>query len=285
MGTLYLVATPIGNLEDITLRALRILGEVSLILAEDTRQTSKLLQHYNISNRIESFHEHNEDKMLPRVLQILENGDVALVSDAGTPLLNDPGYTLVREAIRSGYRVSPVPGPSAPLAALTASGLAVNAFAYLGYLPRKSSEREKVLRSVAELPYTLIFLETPHRLLASLEDIRQVLGERKIVIAREMTKIHEEFFRGTPSQAITHFQQQPPRGEITLLLSGKAPQSASSRWTREQLQHTIKNALNHGENPTRLARRLAEVTGWKRREVYNIIIETQKEEGDHDKSR
>jgi 16S rRNA (cytidine1402-2'-O)-methyltransferase len=171
VSTLYLVATPIGNLEDISARALRILGEVSLIAAEDKRQTKKLLDHYAVHNRQVSYHEHNKERQLSRLLSELEQGDVALVSDAGTPALNDPGYELVRAALAAGHQVTPVPGPSAPIAALVASGLPTDAFLYLGYLPRKQGERRHLLEAISELPYTLVFLETPHRLLSALDDL------------------------------------------------------------------------------------------------------------------
>ena len=167
MGNLYLVATPIGNLEDISQRALRLLRQVNLIAAEDTRQTRKLLAHFDIHTPLTSYFEHNKLGKIEQILAALERGDVALVSDAGTPGLNDPGFELVRSALAAGFTVSPVPGPSAPIAALVASGLPTDAFLYLGYLPRKSSERQQMLREVAELPYTLIFLETPHRLQAA----------------------------------------------------------------------------------------------------------------------
>ena len=197
MSTLYLVATPIGNLEDISARGLRVLRDVKLIAAEDTRQTNKLLQRYDIHTPSLSYHEHNKLVRLEWVLEALQGGDVALVSDAGTPALNDPGYELVRAVIDAGHVVSPIPGACAPIAALVASGLPTDSFLYLGYLPRKSSERQSLLSSVCDLPYTLIFLEAPHRLLASLEDLQVILGDRKIALGRELTKLHEEIFRGS----------------------------------------------------------------------------------------
>ena len=185
MPTLYLVSTPIGNLEDITLRALRVLREVSLIAAEDTRRTQKLLAHYDIHTPLISYHEHNKRRREPRLLEALAQGDVALVSDAGTPLINDPGAALVRAAWEAGHRVVPVPGPNAALAALVASGLPTEAFLYLGYLPRKRAARRQFLQAVADLPYTLIFLETPQRLTAALDDLAAVLGpQRPLTVAR-----------------------------------------------------------------------------------------------------
>ena len=176
MSTLYLVATPIGNLEDISQRALQILSQVDMIAAEDTRQTRKLLKHYDIRTPLISFHEHSKRSKLQILLDHLDQGDLALVSDAGTPVLNDPGYELVREAIEAGHEISPIPGPSAPISALVASGLPAENFLYLGYLPRRSSDRRRAVREVSDLPYTLIFFETPHRLLDALKDLLEELG-------------------------------------------------------------------------------------------------------------
>jgi 16S rRNA (cytidine1402-2'-O)-methyltransferase len=220
MSTLYLVATPIGNLEDISARALRVLREVRLIAAEDTRHTARLLQHYDIHTPSLSYHEHNKLVRLERVMEALREGDVALVSDAGTPALNDPGYELVRAAIATGHFVSPIPGASAPIAALVASGLPTDRFLYLGYLPRKLGERKRLLQQVAGLPYTLIFLEAPHRLLEALESLRAAFGDRQMAVGRELTKLHEEIFRGSLDQARKHFEDHPPRGEFTLIIAG-----------------------------------------------------------------
>lgn len=270
MGTLYLVATPIGNLQDISLRAVQILGDVRLIAAEDTRHTAKLLAHYQIHTPLTSYHEHNKIGKLPDILAALAEGDVALVSDAGTPGLNDPGYELVRAAVATGYPVSPVPGPSAPVAALTASGLPSDAFLYLGYLPRKSKERRSVLGEVAGHPYTLIFLETPHRLLEALADLRQVLGNRQAAVARELTKLHEEIFRGSLDEALFHFEAQPPRGEITLVIAGQS--GRPERWSEAQLKQAIRQHLSDGESAAQSAARLAAQSGWPRRAIYQMIL-------------
>jgi 16S rRNA (cytidine1402-2'-O)-methyltransferase len=277
MGTLYLVATPIGNLEDITVRARRVLGEVSLIAAEDTRHTRKLLAHYDIHTRLTSYFEHNKLAKLDTVLRALDNGDVALVSDAGTPALNDPGYELVRAVLEAGHKVSPLPGPSAPLAALIASGLPTDSFLYLGYLPRKSVERQRALEAVREQPYTLIFLEAPHRLIATLRDLLDVLGERQIAVARELTKLHEEIFRSGLSQAVQHFEQNPPRGEITLVVSGQLPHVIY--WDAEHLEAVLPSALASGEPLGRLAARLSAESGWPRRKVYQMLLELQQNSG------
>ncbi|HUG33782.1 MAG TPA: 16S rRNA (cytidine(1402)-2'-O)-methyltransferase, partial [Anaerolineales bacterium] len=222
MGILYLVATPIGNLEDMSPRAIRILHEVSLIAAEDTRHTVQLLNHFEIETPLTSYFEHNKLSKLDFILDRLSTGDVALVSDAGTPAINDPGYELVRAALASGFDVLPVPGPSAPISALAVSGLPTDSFLYLGYLPHKKSERRKFVGYIANLSYTLIFLESPHRIVESLEDLLAAFGDRRICVAREMTKMFEEYWRGTLSGAVEYFKSQPARGEFTLVVEGKS---------------------------------------------------------------
>jgi 16S rRNA (cytidine1402-2'-O)-methyltransferase len=273
VSTLYLVATPIGNLDDISKRALRILHQVDWIAAEDTRHTKKLLNHYEIQTPLVSFHEHSKQGKIKQLLARLEESDLALVSDAGTPLLNDPGYELVQAVLEAGHAVSPIPGPNAPIAALVASGLPADNFLYLGYLPRKSSERRRLLSEVADLPYTLIFLETPHRLLAGLEDLEAQLGDRGLAVARELTKLHEEIYRGTISQAIDHYNNNPPRGEITLVVAGKPANKAN--WSEEQLTAAMKEGASLGTSPAELAGQLAAKSGWPRREIYKMIIEME----------
>ena len=273
MGTLYLVATPIGNLQDITGRALGILKQVSLIAAEDTRQTRKLLDHYQIHTPLISYHEHNKLSRLAEVINALAQTDVALVSDAGTPALNDPGFELVKATLQAGYPVSPIPGPSAPLAALVASGLPTDAFLYLGYLPRKSGERQALLKQIASLTYTLVFLETPHRLLAALQDLQAVLGERSIAVARELTKLHEEIFRGSLSQASAHFTAQPPRGEITLVIAGNTTRSV---WSEEQVRNFIEGLQSEGDSAAHIAAEAAAASGWSRRALYQLVMQLPK---------
>jgi 16S rRNA (cytidine1402-2'-O)-methyltransferase len=275
MSTLYLVATPIGNLEDISTRALRVLREVQLIAAEDTRQTAKLLQRYDIHTPSLSYHDHNKLVRLERVLEALHAGDVALVSDAGTPALNDPGYELVRAVIAAGHAVSPIPGACAPIAALVASGLPTDSFLYLGYLPRKPGERQRLLTQVSSLPYTLIFLETPHRLLASLEDMQAQLDDRQIAVGRELTKLHEEIFRGSLSHARQHFMEHSPRGEFTLVLAGNTNQT--ERWTEEHLNNELQLHLTKGESASQLAAQLSGQSGWSRREIYRHLLKIQGE--------
>src|ERR671919_1898591 len=244
MGTLYLVATPIGNLEDMSPRAVRVLREASLIAAEDTRHTGKLLRHFEIETPITSYFEHNKLNKLDFILDKLLTGNVALVSDAGTPAVNDPGYELVKAALAANYDVKPVPGPSAPITALTVSGLPTDSFLYLGYLPHKTSERHRRLEEVESQPYTLVFLESPYRIVESLEDIFSILGDRRICVAREMTKMFEEYWRGKVSSAVQYFKSQPARGEFTLVVDGKK-MDGNERWTEVQLQLAIENELKN----------------------------------------
>jgi len=274
MGTLYLVATPIGNLEDMSPRAVRTLREARLIAAEDTRVTRKLLTHFDLHTPLTSYFEHNKLTKLEAILSTLNEGNVALVSDAGTPAINDPGYELVKAALEAGHSVCPIPGPSAPVAALAASGLPTGSFLYLGYLPRKSSERQAFLRQVENLPYTLLFLESPHRLLAALKDLEFSLGDRQIAAARELTKLHEEIWRGTISAAREHFSQNEPRGEFTLVVAGKT-KSEKQKWTEEKVMIAIRFGLKLGESPSALAKRVAQESGWERKEIYSIIMEAK----------
>ncbi len=267
MGTLYLVATPIGNLEDISARALRTLREVALIAAEDTRVTRKLLTHYDVHVPVLSYYEHNKLTRLDAILGRLQQGDVALVSDAGTPALNDPGYELVRAALQAGHQVSPVPGPSAPIAALIASGLPTDSFLYLGYLPRKSSERKAALQAVSDLPHTLIFLEAPHRLAESLRDLSDSLGDRRVALARELTKLHEEIWRGSLAEAIDHFKA--PRGEFVIIVDGRTG-TPSTRGTQPRLLAAIRQRARAGLGPADLAAQLSRQSGWPRREIYRL---------------
>ena len=224
MPTLYVVATPIGNLEDITLRAIRLLREVKLIAAEDTRKTKRLLTSYDIRTPMTSYHEHNKLAKLDYILGILDEGDVALVSEAGTPGISDPGYELVVAAGQRNIPVVPVPGASAVISAVSVSGLATDRFTFLGFLPRKAGSRKKLLDSVEDDPGTLVVMESPHRLTGTLEDLLAKLGDRRIAICRELTKIHEEVFRGTISEAIEYFTA--PKGEFILVIEGKIDKSA-----------------------------------------------------------
>lgn len=274
MSTLYLVSTPIGNLEDLSPRAIRTLKEVSLIAAEDTRHTAKLLNHFEIQTRSTSYYDHNKGHKLEKVLDALANGDVALVSDAGTPGLNDPGYLLVRAALEAGHTVSPIPGPSAPISALVVSGLPTDKFLYLGYLPRKGGERRRMIEEAAAMPFTLILFETPHRMDDSLADLEEVLGDRQIAIAGELTKLYEEVFRGSISAARAHFQNHPARGEFTLVVAGQSKEA--NTWEETDLRQALASPPYAQMPPSQAARELAERSGWPRRKIYNLLTKTNK---------
>jgi len=270
MGTLYLVATPIGNLEDMSPRAIRVLREASLIAAEDTRHTGTLLKHFGIETPLTSYFEHNKLSKLDFILDKLSQGDVALVSDAGMPAINDPGYELVKAALASGFDVLPVPGPSAPISALAVSGLPTDSFLYLGYLPHKASERRKSVERISSSLYTLIFFESPYRIVESLEDILSILGDRKICVAREMTKMFEEYWRGTVSGALDYFKSQPARGEFTLVIEGKRKEE-SDRWTEKQIRAAIKRESQSNKSAKEISAELAEQSGWTKRDIYRLI--------------
>lgn len=272
--TLYLVATPIGNLADITHRALQVLRDVDLIACEDTRHTRKLLQHYGIDTRTISYHEHNEQQRARELIERLQQGsDVAVVSDAGTPVISDPGYRLVREAVENGITIVPVPGPSALLSALIATGLPTDEFFFGGFLPARSNARRARLEEVRSVPGTLIFYEAPHRLVASLKDAYEVLGEREAVVARELTKLHEEIRRGRLSELAQHYADVEPRGEIVLLIDktvldqpdGEQPQKASISALVKQFEA---DGLDHRAALKKAAREL----GLSRAEAYRRLV-------------
>jgi 16S rRNA (cytidine1402-2'-O)-methyltransferase len=219
MPILYVIATPIGNLEDVSLRALRLLKEVKLIAAEDTRKTRHLLNTYDIKTSLTSYHEHSRMAKVDYLLDHLEREDLALVSEAGMPGVSDPGYKLIVAAIERGISVVPVPGASAVIAALAVSGLPTDQFLYVGFLPRRKGQRQRLLSSLVDEPRTIVAFETPHRLKESLRDVREILGDRRLSVCRELTKVHEEIFRGRVSQAGEHFVN--PRGEFSLVVEGK----------------------------------------------------------------
>jgi 16S rRNA (cytidine1402-2'-O)-methyltransferase len=268
VGNLYLVGTPIGNLEDITLRALRILKEVTLIAAEDTHRARILARRYEIETPITSYFEGNKLAKLEKVLRALDTGDVALISEAGMPGLSDPGYELVRAAIAHGCQVIPVPGPSAPVTALVVSGFPSDSFLYLGFLPRRQRERRRLLAEVAQERRTLIVFEVPHRLRRSLADVEAVLGDRPLAVCRELTKLHEEVWRGTVSGAQDHFDAVKPRGEFTLVIGG-APQEVE-RWDEQRVRAAFDELLAQGMRRPAAARRIAAASGWGRAEVYAL---------------
>jgi len=275
------VATPIGNLEDITLRALRILREVALIAAEDTRRTRKLLSHHAIPARLVSLHEHNERARAPAIVGRLLAGDsVAVVSDAGTPGLSDPGVELVRQAAESGISIVALPGPSAFVTALVTSGLPTAPATFLGFLPAASADRQRALEAHRALPHTVVIYEAPHRLLKALQAIKDVWGNRQIAVARELTKIHEEIYRGTVEDAIQHFTDGRPRGELTLVVAGAAdpltPHAADAGAVDLQAgaaaRSMLRDALKEGVPPFEAVRRTARATGLRRNAVYRMWL-------------
>jgi 16S rRNA (cytidine1402-2'-O)-methyltransferase len=273
MGILYLVATPIGNLEDITHRAIRVLSEVELIAAEDTRHTRKLLQHYALNTPMISYHEFSKPKQLIRILETLESTDIALVSDAGTPGLSDPGYELVKQAIERGYRVSPIPGPSAPIAALVASGLPTESFLYLGYLPRKPGPRRDLIRTLKDEPRTAVFFEVPHRIKDALQDIEALLGsDREVALCRELSKMHEQILRGTVQEIREALTGDEPRGEFTLVLGGV---QTSPRWTEEEVRQALAQRTRNDQSPSQAAREIARESGWSRGDIYRLGLEKE----------
>jgi 16S rRNA (cytidine1402-2'-O)-methyltransferase len=289
VGTLYVVATPIGNLEDTTLRALRVLREARLIAAEDTRRTRKLLSHYEIATPTVSYHEHSSQARRDAVVAALAQGDVALVTDAGTPALSDPGQDLVRAAIQAGYPVTPVPGPTAAISALVASGLPTDQFTFLGFLPRRPTERRGVLEGVRAEPRTLILYEAPHRLMACLDDLLAVLGDRQTTVARELTKLHEEWLRGTISSVRERYAGGAgPRGEYTLVVAGAAPGDRGTSGTageeqdeasREELaRERIRALLGEGLGTREAAARVAKRLGMPKREAYALALRLTAEE-------
>jgi 16S rRNA (cytidine1402-2'-O)-methyltransferase len=275
MGTLFLIATPIGNLEDMSPRGTRLLREARLIAAEDTRHTRQLLTHFDIHTPLISYYEHNKLTRLDAILAALSLGDVALVSDAGTPAINDPGYELVKAALAAGHIVSPVPGPCSPIAALAASGLPTDSFLYLGYLPRKTSERKALFERVGQLPHTLLFLESPHRVLESLADMQAFLGDRQIAAARELTKLYEQFVRGSISQVHAYFLQNEPRGEFVLVVSGQAQANNETTWPESELIISIQEFIKTGRSAREIAAELAQKSGWPRRTIYKLILENK----------
>ena len=267
MPTLYVVATPIGNLEDVSIRALRTLSEVPLIAAEDTRKTRRLLNAYGIRTRLTSYHEHNKEVKQHRLLNHLNSEDLALESEAGMPGISDPGYELVVAAAQSGITIVPVPGASALTAAIAVSGLPTDQFVYLGFLPRRKGERRRLLERTAEEERTLVAFEAPHRLRAALADIAGVLGERRIAICRELTKLHEEVFRGTASEAIEHFQQ--PVGEFTLVIEG-AP--AGQRQIDPSVEAELRRLYDEGFSAREATAQVAKATGIPRRQLYQAWL-------------
>jgi 16S rRNA (cytidine1402-2'-O)-methyltransferase len=272
-GRLYLVATPIGNLEDITLRALRVLGEADLVACEDTRQTRKLFDRHGIDRPLISYHEHNEHERAPELVDRIERGaTVALVSDAGMPLVSDPGQHLVAMCLERGIPVIPIPGPSAFVAALAASGLATGEFLFAGFLPARAGERARKLRELAAEPRTMVFYEAPHRLAATLRAALEILGDRRAVVARELTKIHEEFRRGRLSELAAHFESGEPRGEITLLIAPADAQAGASAESAVSLAARVAELEREGLDRKAALKQAARERGLAKREAYRRLL-------------
>lgn len=274
-GTLYLVGTPIGNLKDITLRALETLREVDLIAAEDTRHTQKLLNHYEIRKPVTSYFEHNKKSKGPRLIEELGQGkNIALVSDAGMPGISDPGCDLVKECIQEQIPVTVIPGPAAVLTALVASGLDSGSFIFAGFFPRVNKERKKILASLAGEKRTIIFYESPYRLCQTLAVIRQVWGERQCCVARELTKVFEEYQRGTLSEVINYYENHPVKGEITILLEGVQTQESEKekRYTEEDIQEYYTKLLDEGFSKKEALKKTARRLGVPKREIYHLVM-------------
>lgn len=272
-GILYLVGTPIGNLEDMTFRAIATLKQVDLIAAEDTRHTGKLLHHFGIETPQTSYHEHNAHKRVPELVEKLQQGmAIALVTDAGMPAISDPGVELVQGCIAAGVRVVPIPVVTAGIAALTASGFATQYFGFDGFLPTDKKERRDRLEILRSETRTMILYEAPHRLLRTLEDLAESFGkERRISVARELTKLHEEFWRGSIEEAIAYFTDHAPKGEFTLVLEGAKP-SEKPVWTEEVILKELQNLIDAGISRSDASRQLAELADLPRRQIYQLAL-------------
>ena len=275
-GILYLVGTPIGNLEDMTFRAIATLKQVDLIAAEDTRHTGKLLHHFGIDTPQTSYHEHNAFKRVPELVEKLQQGmAIALVTDAGMPAISDPGVELVQGCIAAGIRIVPIPVVTAGIAALTASGFATQHFGVDGFLPTDKKEKRDRLEILRLETRTMILYESPHRLLRTLEDLAESLGkERRITIARELTKLHEEFWRGSIEEAIAYFTVQAPRGEFTLVLEGAQPKEKTV-WTEDVILRELQNLIASGISRSDASRQLAEIADLPRRQIYQLALTIQ----------
>ena len=274
-GTLYVVSTPIGNLEDITQRAIRVLGEVDLIACEDTRHTHKLLQHYGISTKTISYHEHNEQERSGKLIDLLLRGtNVAVVSDAGTPGISDPGFRLIRLAVAKQVQVVPIPGPSALVTALVASGLPTDEFFFGGFLPARSGARQTRLNELRSVPGTLIFYEAPHRLAATLKDAFEILGEREAVVARELTKLHEEIARGRLSELAARFSSaETARGEIVLIVDRNMIESETKAAVpRTSVVELVERLENEGLDHRVALKKAARELGLSRAEAYRRLV-------------
>jgi 16S rRNA (cytidine1402-2'-O)-methyltransferase len=273
-GTLYIVATPIGNLEDVTLRALRVLNEVDVIACEDTRHTRVLLSRHGIATPLVSYHEHNEAARAAELVSRLERGEsVALVSDAGMPLVSDPGYPLITLAVARSIPIVAIPGPSVVTAALAVSGLPAERFLFAGFLPRKPAERRRAIETLAGIPYTLVFFEAPHRIAATLADLQAALGRRRVAIVRELTKRFEEVVRGDIGEVVEHFGTRQPRGEFTVVVEGAAPGVDGREASDAVLREHLDTLLGSGVAPSAAARIVAGAHRVPRRTAYRMALQ------------
>ena len=279
MGTLFVVGTPIGNLEDLTARAVRVLGQVDLVAAEDTRVTRRLLNHLGVKVRVTSYHQHNRLHRIPALLEALAVGDVALVSDAGMPGVSDPGSELVAQASAQGFTVDVVPGVSSVTTAVAVSGMDADSFLFLGFLPRQGKRRRSRLESVAKSPFTLVMMEAPHRMAAALSDLLSALGDREVSVCRELTKLHQEVFRGTLSEARDHFTE--PRGEFVVVVAGAdgedsgegGSRSASREEAAEDARSRLAELRQAGVAPQEAIAVVSEATGESRNDLYRLWLQ------------
>nr|WP_228064588.1 16S rRNA (cytidine(1402)-2'-O)-methyltransferase [Streptococcus danieliae] len=275
---MYLVPTPIGNMEDISFRVLKLLESVSLIAAEDTRVTGALLKHFEIRNRLISFHEHNAQARIPELLDLLAQGqDLAQVSDAGLPSISDPGHDLVKAALDAGYKVVPIPGPSAGITALIASGLAPQPHVFYGFLPRKAGQQQAFLESKRHYPETQIFYESPYRLAATLEKILTVYGNRQLVLVRELTKIYEEFRRGSIQEVLDSLLTDPIKGECLLIVEGYQAEAQPAQ-SLEAVLEVLKERVSQGQRLKTASQELAKETGLKAKELYQAYHQEEKDD-------
>lgn len=265
---LYIVPTPIGNLTDMTIRAIEVLKSVQLVLVEDTRVSKTLLNHFQIETPIEVYHEHNKEEKLPEVLEKLKKKDIAIITDAGTPGISDPGFLLVRAAIDAGIDIIPLPGPTAFVPALVASGLPTDTFTFLGFLGKKSSARKKTLENWKDVQSTLLLYESPYRVIETLEDLRSVLGDRKACVCREISKKYESFYRGTFSELLELFNDQTIAGEVVIVVTGADKQSMV--WDSPKVIQALKQEMNSGQSLSKAAKAVAKQSGWKKSEVYEL---------------
>lgn len=272
MNNLYVVPTPIGNLDDMTFRGIQVLKEVKLIAAEDTRHSKILLNRFGITTAMTSFHEYNKKQKLPHIMELLQTDDVAIITDAGTPTISDPGLELVQEAIAKGHRIIPLPGPNAVTVALSASGIFSKSFTFLGFLPRSNKKKlTNLLSGFQTRDETIVLFESPRRLTSTLSLIANILGNRNAVVALEMTKMFEEFQRGSLDQLINYFNDKPPRGEVTIVIQGPLSEESELVWSEKQVKDELTKALSAGTKKSLAAKEISKISGWDRQTIYSLL--------------